>query len=82
MCQTPSVPTWQKVCARIDTHLDDVGMLQFTEVLDLPDGRHVEAILELAHLDLLNGDLATRRELPAWKRRKKGGTFMDAHAST
>lgn len=47
------------------THLDDVGMVQFTEVLDFPHGRHVEAILELAHLNLLNGNLATRRELPA-----------------
>jgi hypothetical protein len=47
------------------THLDDVGMVQFTEVLDFPHGRHIEAILELAHLNLLNGNLATRRELPA-----------------
>jgi hypothetical protein len=40
-------------------------MVQFTEVLDFPHGRHVEAILELAHLNLLDGNLATRRELPA-----------------
>lgn len=50
-----------------NTHLDDVGMMQFAEVLDLPHGRHVEAILKLAHLDLLDSDLTTRRELPAWK---------------
>ena len=50
---------------RENTHLNDVGMVQLTEVLDFPHGRHVEAILELAHLDLLDGDLATRRELPA-----------------
>jgi hypothetical protein len=50
---------------RKNTHLDDVGMMQFTEVLDFPHGRHVEAILELAYLYLLNGNLATRRELPA-----------------
>jgi hypothetical protein len=53
------------VHAREKTHLDDVGMVQFTEVLDFPHGRHVETILELAHLDLLNGNLATRRELTA-----------------
>jgi hypothetical protein len=47
-------------------------MVQFTKVLDLPHGRHVETILELAHLDLLDGDPATRRELPAWRR---GVTF-------
>lgn len=51
-------------------------MMQFAEVLDLPHGRHVEAILELAHLDLLDSDLTTRRELPAWKGRQKGGTYM------
>ena len=50
---------------RENTDLDDVGVVQFTEVLDLPHGRHVEAILELADLDLLNGNLATGRELPA-----------------
>ena len=56
-----------RLCARKNTHLDDVGMMQFAEVLDLPHGRHVEAILELAHLDLLDSDLTTRRKLPAWK---------------
>lgn len=33
-------------------HLDHVGMAQFAEELDLADGRHVEAVLELADLDL------------------------------
>jgi hypothetical protein len=41
-------------------------MVQFTQVLDFAHGRHVEAILKLAHLDLLDGNLATRRELSAW----------------
>lgn len=40
--------------------------MQFTEVLDLPYGRHVKAILELADFDLLYGDLATSRELSTW----------------
>jgi len=41
-------------------------MVQFAQVLDFAHGRHVKAILELAHLDLLDGNLATRRELSAW----------------
>ena len=42
-------------------------MVQFTQVLDFAHGGHVKAILELAHLDLLDGNLATRRELSAWR---------------
>jgi hypothetical protein len=49
------------------THLDDVGVVKFAQVLDLPHGGHVKAILKLAHLDLLDSDLATRRELSAWR---------------
>ena len=48
------------------THLDNVRVVQFTQVLDLAHGRHVKAILKLAHFDLLDGDLTTRRELSAW----------------
>lgn len=33
-------------------HLDDVGVAQLAEELDLADGRHVESILELSDLDL------------------------------
>lgn len=47
------------------THLDDVWVVQLTQVLDLAHGRHVKAILKLAHFDLLDGDLTTRRELSA-----------------
>lgn len=46
-------------------HLDDVWVVQFAQVLDLTDGRHVKAILKLPHFDLLDGDLTTRRELSA-----------------
>jgi len=49
------------------THLDDVRVVKFAQVLDLPHGGHVKAILKLAHLDLLDSDLATRRELSAWR---------------
>jgi hypothetical protein len=45
------------------THLDDVRMVQLTQVLDFSHGGHVKAILKLTDLDLLNGDLTTRREL-------------------
>ena len=56
---------WSVCTAGENMHLDDVRMVQLTEVLDFPHGRHVEAILELAHLNLLYGNLATSRELPA-----------------
>ena len=46
-------------------HLDDIRMVQFAQVLDFAHGGHVKAVLKLAHLDLLDGNLATRRELSA-----------------
>jgi len=55
---------------RKGAHLDDIGVMQFTQVLDLPYGRHVQAILELAHLNFLDSDLATRRKLSAWRERE------------
>jgi len=41
-------------------YLDDVRMAEFAEVLDFPNSRHVEAILELSDLDFLNGDSSAR----------------------
>jgi hypothetical protein len=38
-------------------------MMQFTQILDLSHGRHVETILELTDFDLLYGNLSTSREL-------------------
>jgi hypothetical protein len=45
------------------THLNDVGMSQLAEVLDLSYGRHIQAIFKLAHFDLLDSYLAPCRDL-------------------
>ena len=46
-------------CERQATDLDDVLVPELAEELDLPDGRHVKSVLELADLDLLDGDFAS-----------------------
>lgn len=43
-------------------------MAQLAQEFDLTDGRHVEPILKLADLDLLDGDLASRSDLLACER--------------
>ena len=45
------------------TYFDDIGVMQFTQVLDLAHSGHVEAVLELANFDLLYGNFSTCREL-------------------
>jgi len=37
--------------------------MQFAEVLDFPNGRHVQAILELTNFDLLDSNLPTTGDL-------------------
>ena len=44
------------------TYFNDIWMMQFTQVLDLSHGRHVETILELTDFNLLYSNLSTRRE--------------------
>ena len=46
-------------------YLDDVRMAEFAEVLDFPDSRHVETILELPNLDFLDGDSSACGLLPS-----------------
>lgn len=47
-------------------HLDHVVVPELAKKLDLPDGRHVEPVLELANLDLLDGNVAPRGDLLAY----------------
>ena len=49
-------------------HLDDVWMAEFTEVLDFPNGRHVETILELSDLDFLDSDSSTCALFASWEK--------------
>jgi hypothetical protein len=44
---------------RSRNHLNDIGMVKFLKILDFPDSRHIEAILELADLDFFDGYLST-----------------------
>lgn len=50
------------------TYFDDIWVVQFTQVLDLAHGGHVEAILELANFDFLYGNLSTSREFSSCAR--------------
>jgi hypothetical protein len=45
-------------------NLDDILVMQFAEILDFADGRHVEAIFELADFDFLDSYFASGANFP------------------
>lgn len=48
------------------THFNYILVLQLSKIFHFAYGRHVQAVLELANLDLLDGDLSAYGNLATW----------------